>query len=131
MATREAACSCGQLRLVVEGEPLRISICHCLACQRRTGSAFGFQARFPRDRAEIAGRSCEYVRTSDEGEPRTYSFCPECGSTVYYVLASARDVIAVPVGAFADPGFPEPRVSVWERHKHAWVVPPARAEHAS
>jgi hypothetical protein len=131
MATREAACSCGQLRLVAEGEPLRISICHCLACQRRTGSAFGFQARFPRDRVDIAGESREYVRTSDQGEPRAYSFCPECGSTVYYLLESAPDVIAVPVGAFADPGFPEPGVSVWERRKHGWVIPPPHAEHAS
>jgi hypothetical protein len=131
MDTREAACSCGQLRLVAEGEPLRISICHCLACQRRTGSAFGFQARFPRDRVDIAGESREYVRTSDQGEPRAYSFCPECGSTVYYLLESAPDVIAVPVGAFADPGFPEPGVSVWERRKHGWVIPPPHAEHAS
>jgi hypothetical protein len=131
MATSEAACSCGQLRLVAEGEPLRISICHCLACQRRTGSAFGFQARFPRDRVDIAGESREYVRTSDQGEPRAYSFCPECGSTVYYLLESAPDVIAVPVGAFADPGFPEPGVSVWERRKHGWVIPPPHAEHAS
>jgi hypothetical protein len=131
MATREAACSCGQLRLVAEGEPVRISMCHCLACQRRTGSAFGFQARFPRDRVDIAGRASEYVRVSDEGEPRTYSFCPDCGSTVYYVLPSAPDLVAVPVGAFADPGFPEPRVSVWERHRHGWVTPPAGAERAS
>jgi hypothetical protein len=117
--------------LVAEGEPLRISICHCLACQRRTGSAFGFQARFPRDRVDIAGESREYVRTSDQGEPRAYSFCPECGSTVYYLLESAPDVIAVPVGAFADPGFPEPGISVWERRKHGWVIPPPHAEHAS
>ena len=44
--TRQASCSCEQLRLSAEGEPVRISVCHCLACQRRTGSAFGFQARF-------------------------------------------------------------------------------------
>ncbi len=39
--TREAACHCGQLRLEVTGEPQTVSICNCLACQRRTGSAFG------------------------------------------------------------------------------------------
>jgi hypothetical protein len=128
MATRDASCSCGQLRLAVEGEPLRVSICHCLACQRRTGSAFGFQARFPRDRVRIAGDAHEYVRVSDEGEARTFSFCPRCGSTVYYVLASAPAVLAVPVGAFADPAFPEPVFSVWESRKHAWVTTPDGAE---
>jgi hypothetical protein len=41
MSTRLASCSCGQLTAQVAGEPVRISICHCLACQRRTGSVFG------------------------------------------------------------------------------------------
>ena len=45
MTTRDASCSCGQLHLTCEGEPVRISVCHCLACQQRTGSAFGVQAR--------------------------------------------------------------------------------------
>ena len=38
MTTRHAACSCGQLHLTIEGESARISLCHCLACQRRTGA---------------------------------------------------------------------------------------------
>jgi hypothetical protein len=129
MFTREAACSCGQLRAVVEGEPLRVSICHCLACQRRTGSAFGLQARFGRDHIRIAGRSSEYVRISDDGEPRTLHFCPECGATVYYVLGSEPELVAIPVGALADPTFPPPRISVWESRKHAWLTLPADIEH--
>lgn len=88
MPTREAACSCGQLRLAAEGDPVRVSVCHCLACQRRTGSAFGYQARFPAERVRVAGRSTEYVRTSDEGEERTFRFCPDRGATVFYALAS-------------------------------------------
>ncbi len=108
---------------------MRVSVCHCLACQRRTGSAFGFQARFQRERVHIAGDSREYVRNSDDGEPRTFHFCPECGATVYYALASAPDVVAVPVGAFGDPDFPGPRFSVWETRKHAWVTLPSVVEH--
>ena len=108
---------------------MRVSVCHCLACQRRTGSAFGFQARFPRDRVEIHGRAHEYVRISDDGESRRFSFCPECGATVFYVIDADPDVIAVPVGVFADPSFPPPRVSVWESRRHAWVTVPDDAEH--
>jgi len=37
--------------------------------------------------------------------------------------------LAIPVGAFADPGFPAPGVSVYESRKHQWVVPPLGAEH--
>ena len=129
MNTREAACSCGQLRLTAQGEPVRISVCHCLACQRRTGSAFGFQARFPRDRVRVVGNYTEYVRTSDEGEERTFRFCPECGATVFYTTAGAPDVFAVPVGAFADPSFPPPKVSVYDSRRHSWVSVPDGVRH--
>ena len=130
MASREATCSCGALRLVAEGEPIRVSVCHCLACQRRTGSAFGAQARFPRERVAIIGEAREYVRISDEGEARTFSFCPVCGATVFYALASAPQVGAVPLGAFADPAFPAPVFSVWEARKHAWVEVTGDVEHS-
>jgi hypothetical protein len=49
MTTRRAACSCGQLRLTIEGEPSRIWTCHCLECQRRTGAVIGNLARFHRE----------------------------------------------------------------------------------
>src|SRR4029077_3575338 len=123
MTTRRAACSCGQLELEADGEPVRISMCHCLACQRRTGSAFGMQARFPRNRVRIEGRSTEYVRISDHGEERSFHFCPDCGATVYY--SSDAELIAVPIGAFADPSFQAPRASVYESRRHPWVSVPA------
>ena len=103
MTTRQASCSCGKLTLTTQGEPIRISVCHCLACQRRTGSIFGTQARFPSSNVRISGASKVYVRTADSGNQIRFHFCPDCGATVYYQPADDRDVIGVPVGAFADP----------------------------
>lgn len=128
MPTRVASCSCGQLTAHVIGEPLRVSICHCLACQRRAGSVFGEQARFPRDSVSVSGAATEYVRVGDEGSQIRFHFCPKCGSTVYYELEGLEEFLAIPVGAFADPSFPPPRVSVYESRKHQWVVPPQEAE---
>jgi hypothetical protein len=131
MATRDAVCSCGQLHLTVEGDPIRISMCHCLACQRRTGSAFGIQARFRSDQVRIVGRHYDYVRTSDEADRREHAFhfCPDCGATVFYTEPEAPEVVAVAVGAFADPTFPPPTVSVYESRKHPWLALPAALEH--
>jgi len=129
MPTRLASCSCGQLTAQVVGEPVRISICHCLACQRRTGSVFGEQARFRREGVSISGASSEYVRVGDEGSRVKFHFCPNCGSTVYYELEGLEEFLAIPVGAFADPSFPAPGVSVYESRKHQWVAPPPEAEH--
>lgn len=121
--TRRASCTCGQLHLTCEGEPVRVSMCHCLACQRRTGSAFGVQARFPRDRAKVEGRSTVYIRVGDSGNPITFHFCPVCGSTVYWELKQLPDFIAVALGAFADPNFAPPKISVYEARAHRWVLP--------
>jgi hypothetical protein len=126
--TRGAACSCGQLRLEAAGDPVRISMCHCLACQRRTGSAFAMQARFTADRVQVAGRYSDYVRVSDEGDRRTFHFCPDCGATVFFTTEDAPDLIAVPVGVFADPSFPPPTVSVYESRRHPWITVPAAIE---
>jgi hypothetical protein len=129
MTKRLASCSCGQLKAEVTGDPVRISICHCLACQRRTGSVFGEQARFPRENVSVSGASTVYVRAGDEGTKARFHFCPTCGATVYYELESLDAFLAIPVGAFADPGFPTPWVSVYEERMHRWVVPPPEAEH--
>lgn len=126
---RTAACSCGQLTATVSGDPVRVSICHCLACQRRTGSVFGEQARFRREDVQVRGRSTEYVRVGDSGGSATFHFCPECGATVYYEAAWMEQFVAIPVGAFADPTFPAPVFSVYEDRKHAWVTVPEDIEH--
>ena len=129
MTRRVASSSCGQLSATTTGAPVRISICHCLACQRRTGSVFGMQARFPEAAVTVQGRSTVFARTGDEGTTARFHFCPDCGATVYYLMDAIPGMVAIPVGAFADPGFPTPRVSVYGERKHPWVRLPDGIEH--
>jgi hypothetical protein len=129
MNTRTASCSCGQLTVVIAGDPIRVSVCHCLACQRRTGSVFGAQARFSRKSAQIKGSSTEFVRVGDSGTRATFHFCPACGATVHYAIEGHEDMIAIPVGAFAEPNFPAPTFSVYEDRMHSWVALPPDVEH--
>jgi hypothetical protein len=123
MATRDAACHCGQLRLEVAGDPLAVSICHCLACQRRTGSAFGMQAGFKAEQVQVDGRFNDYARISDEADRKehVFHFCPDCGSQVFYTEPAEPDLIVVSVGAFADPSFPPPTESGYDSRRHPWV----------
>lgn len=129
MTTRIASCSCSQLKAQVTGEPTRVSVCHCLACQRRTGSAFGVQARFETTQVQISGTASEYVRVGDEGSHARFRFCPSCGATVYYTVDEMPGVMVIPLGVFAEPGFPAPTVSVYEERMLAWVGLPAGIEH--
>jgi hypothetical protein len=120
---RQAACLCGQLRVEVTGEPFAVSICHCLACKRRTGSAFGMQAGFSADQVRIEGRHSDYSRISDESDRKEHilHFCPECGSQVFYTEPTEPDLVVVAVGAFADPSFPPPTESGYDSRRHPWI----------
>lgn len=125
MAIIHAACSCGQLNLACDGAPIRISMCHCLACQRRTGSVFGTQAWFTPGQISITGNASIFTRTAGSGRLVTYRFCLTCGSTLYWEAEAFPGLIAVAVGTFADPTYPPPQRSVWERRRHSWVAVPA------
>lgn len=125
MRFRTASCSCGQLRVEVYGEPLGVGVCHCLACQRRTGSVFAALAAFAAP-YEVSGTATEYVRAGDQGARFNFRFCPVCGTTVFHTEEGReQSSVAVAVGAFADPGFPAPEDSVYDCRRHPWVqLPP-------
>src|SRR4030095_1384746 len=124
---REAACHCGQLRLEVEGDPFAISICHCLACQRRTGSAFGMQAGFKADQVQVAGRFNDYSRISDESDRKehVFHFCPECGSQVFYTEPDDPALVVVSIVSLPAAACPPPIESGYDSRRHPWITLPA------
>jgi hypothetical protein len=130
MRSRTACCTCGQLRIEVHGEPLGVGVCHCLACQRRTGSVFAALASFAAP-YRVVGTATEYVRVGEQGGRFRFRFCPVCGTTVFHTEEGREQSSAsVAVGAFADPGFPQPQVSVYECRRHCWVqLPPGTTTH--
>ena len=102
---------------------MRVSVCHCLNCKKRSGSAFAAQVRFPDDRVTIEGQSKTHQTTADSCNTATFHFCPECGSDVYYMNDGKFDgLVAIPLGAFDDPYAFSPDYSVWEKRKCDWVA---------
>jgi hypothetical protein len=121
---RTATCACGELSVACSGEPTKVSLCHCPACQKRTGSTYGIAAFFPRQAVQIAGQAQSFIRASDSGNDVVFHFCPSCGSTVYWEPRRKPDMVAVAVGAFADRDFPAPTQAVYGEHAHPWVALP-------
>jgi len=124
MSQRHASCHCGQMEITCEDEPGFIVMCHCEDCQRRTSSAFNLGAWFAKANVTISGTSKTYTRTEHDGVETTYHFCPDCGTSMYWTMPQNDKVMAVAVGAFADPDFPRPTVSFYEQRRHSWVSVP-------
>ncbi|MHA6722597.1 GFA family protein [Sphingomonas sp. RS2018] len=122
MSLRVARCRCGQLSATCRGEPVRVSVCHCTACQRRTGGPFSAQARFAIGDVTVAGAYNVWERVAESGRRAWYRWCPECGGTVAYTNEGIADVIAIPIGAFADAQLPRPTISVFEDRRQDWVA---------
>jgi hypothetical protein len=123
------------LRATVTGEPVRVSVCHCLNCKKRSGSAFAVQARWPKEQVRIEGESKTFVIVADSGNRGIFHFCPNCGSDVFYEIDGKvddkfNDLIAIPVGALDDPYSVTPRFSVWEERKHDWLDVTGDVEHS-
>ena len=118
---RIATCRCGQLRASCSGDPVRISVCHCLNCKKRSGSAFSAQARWPDDQVTIGGAAKTWSYKGESGNTAIFSFCPQCGSTLFYASDGMPGLTAVAIGGFADPAFAAPQYSVYEGRKHDWV----------
>ena len=124
MSTRTASCTCCQLRIEVQGEPRGVGICHCLACQQRTGSVFAALASFAAP-YKVTGTATEYIRTGDQGARFIFRFCPVCGTNLFHTEEGEAGGVGVAVGAFADPSFPAPKLSIYDCRRHPWVqLPP-------
>src|SRR3546814_17181353 len=104
-------------------------VCSSDLCQKRTGSAFGVQARFPLDAVTIEGQSREYAQAGGSGAVARFRFCGDCGATVYWESDGVPGFVTVAVGSFSDPDFPTPQMSVYEERQQAWLRLPAYQEH--
>ena len=118
---RTARCACGQLTATCVGEPVRVSVCHCRECQRRTGGAFSAQARFPAAAVTLAGTTRTWEKVADSGRRAWFRWCPDCGGTVAFANEGRTD-IAIPLGAFDGGDGPVPRLSIYEEARRPWVA---------
>ncbi len=121
----EGGCVCGNVRFVAAGEPLRVTICHCAWCQRRTGTAFGTEVVFESGQVTVSGEVARYRHVSDQsGRWLDIEFCPRCGTNLGFTLEAAPGLRTLPAGAFDDPSWiaaeRQPFRHVFVRSRRAW-----------
>jgi hypothetical protein len=129
MTTRTAACACGELRARTDGEPTRLSVCHCLDCKRRSGSAFSWNATFNAGQVAVEGEYRTWQRGADDDRGwARHHFCPICGNEVFYEIEVRPGMISIPAGAFADKDLGAPEVEVYGERRCPWLSTVAGAE---
>ena len=121
MTVRIASCHCGALEVACDGEPRKVSLCHCEQCQRRTGSAFSVAVFYMREQVTVRGEAVSYARPSASGFAVDFRFCPTCGSNLFWYPARMPALVGIALGGFADRDFATPEQAVWAGEGHRWV----------
>jgi hypothetical protein len=121
---REGGCSCGAVRYRLATQPLFVHCCHCLNCQRQTGSAFVVNVLLEADRLEIAKGEPQPVEVPrDDGSPQEIFRCPDC-QVALYSLYGDPVVAFIRAGTLDEPASVSPDVHIFTRSKLPWVVLP-------
>jgi hypothetical protein len=95
-------CSCGAVRFAID-RYLYAQLCHCDACKKRTGSAYGISVVINNAALlEFRGETRTYRRVAESGKPVEYDFCPACASVVRWRVAALQDRHVIAEGAFDD-----------------------------
>lgn len=121
---REGGCSCGEVRYRLASEPMFVNCCHCLNCQRQTGSAFVLNLLIEADRFELTAGEPRVVPVSrDDGSEQLIARCPTCQVALFSEYGRP-EVVFVRAGTLDDPSWVEPGAHIFTRTKVSWVVLP-------
>jgi hypothetical protein len=119
----EGGCACGAVRYRLASEPLFVHCCHCLSCQRQTGSAFVVNMLIERERVEVTGETETVDVARDSGGMQTIYRCPSCRVAVWSEY-TFRTIWFVRAGTLDDPRSIVPDVHIFTRSKVDWVQLP-------
>jgi hypothetical protein len=119
-------CACGQVRYRLTSPPMFNHCCHCLDCQRQTGSAFVLNALIESDRIELLQGAPEPTTVpTDSGRPHDIWRCPNCLTALWSDYGRRPNLRFVRIGTLDEPAALKPDVHIFTRTKQPWVGLPA------
>lgn len=125
MSGLEGGCGCGDLRYRLTSSPMFVHCCHCLNCQRQTGTAFVLNMLIEASRVEVLGGSPTAVPVPRENGLHRIFRCPKCQVAVWSEYGGRSEVLFVRAGTLDDPASVSPDVHIYTRSKLPWVTLPA------
>jgi hypothetical protein len=118
----EGRCNCGDIALFIRGKPKMMVQCHCLDCQKVTGTGHTSNAYFDRNDVTIRGEASSHTVMADSGNEMSRYFCPTCGSRVYGYNSGRPELISIQVGCLDDNSWFTPQVVLFASRRHDWDI---------
>ncbi len=117
----EGGCLCGAIRYRVVGDPVAVAICHCVNCQRNSGSAFSVSAIFPKGALTMTGAPAVYLDKGATGAGVERTFCGTCGTPLESrsIMSSVAHVV-IKTGTFDDPSGFVPSIETYCKSAMPW-----------
>ncbi len=124
--TFEGGCACGQVRYRLLSRPMVVHCCHCLDCQRQTGTAFVLNALIETDQvARNGGATAGFPMPTDSRRPHEVVRCGKCATALWSHYGGVTKLSFVRVGTLDDPTALPPDIHIYTRSKLPWIGLPA------
>lgn len=120
--TVSGRCLCGAVEYAVTGEAIFAAKCHCLDCQKLSGSGYMFVVAYPEDSVTISGPMTHYEKIADNGMKAQERYCGTCSSRIGARCESMPGIVLIAVGSLDDPGAVSPEMEIYTARAHHWDV---------
>lgn len=122
MVEISGGCLCGKVHYRADVEPIFVGICHCLDCQKFSGSAFAAVVAVPKAAVVVTGTLKTFTKNGDSGQPISRWFCPECGSGIMDEAALMPDAVMLNVGTLDDASWVKPASQIYCDSAQQWAL---------
>src|SRR5262245_38872032 len=120
----EGECACKGVRYRLDADPMFVHCCHCLNCQRQTGSAFVINVLIEAERVRLLrGEPVAVDVPRDDGSRQRIMRCPDCRVALWSFYTRPQ-LAFVRAGTLDVPSSVRPDVHIYTRSKLPWVVIP-------
>lgn len=129
MTKIKGSCLCGNVQYRSSAEPVAQVVCHCVDCQKQTGSAYSVVVGLPEAELKLSGAShATFVTVGDSGVQTIRHFCNACGSPIYSQPEALPGMAFLKAGTLDDTSWIRPTVNVYCETAQSWVTIDAEME---
>ena len=99
------------------------AVCHCIDCQKQSGSALSIVVAVASDAIEFTGDMTLFATAGKEtGQAVNRYFCATCGSPLYSAPEVMAGAIFIKAGTLDDTSWLKPELNMWCETAQPWVT---------